>query len=364
MRKVPGMHRNTLQWHTCRLFPLLSCLLLLGFLCGAASAASGSTDSASTIAIRQAHLAWTALDKEYEMNTAVTYCGTLYGSDTSNLTRLLGVFRVEESRIPATAAGAGLDTLIADMRTTTSQFRNELRAVMVKGQGKWGDLSLQIAGVKENNPYISAKRDAYRETWKANQLAAFDAWADNGQQILDSLKAGGYNTTAAQRALDVFVARRPAVQAALASGAATDIESVNGQTLALSEQFGQKVIETQEQVPDNVRFRFFIEEGYRAVERADTVNAELTRILLDIGDAETTLAKAKTDLATANKVLGTGNSEATKTPIKLVQKDLLDLAQAYRDVAHRVDLPGDLTSELNSMETRLGNTADRMGDAL
>jgi hypothetical protein len=347
--------------HTCC---ILAVLLLALFLCSAASASSDASGSASSIAIRQAHLAWTALDKEYEMNTAVTYCGTLYGSDTSNMTRLLAVFRVEESRIPATATGAGLDTLIEDMRTTTTQFRKETSAVMTRGQGKWDDMNLLITKAKENNPYILAKKDAYWETRKAYQLAVFDTWGNDGQQLLDSLNSRGYDTTAAQRALDVFVARRPAVQAALTARSETDIESVNVQTLALSDQFGQKVVETQEQIPDSTRFAFFIDEGYRAVERADQVNPDLTRILLDIGDADTALAKTKTDLATARKVLGTGNLEAARTPLKLVQKDLVDLAQVYRDLAHQVDLPDALSSELNTLVSRLTDTADRMGAVL
>jgi hypothetical protein len=364
MRGIPGKFPLRTRQRTCRILPVIAVLLLMGFLCGAANAASNASGSAGSIEIRQAHLAWTALDKEYEMNTAVTYCGTLYGSDTSNMTKLLGVFRVEESRIPATATGAGLDSLIEDMRTTTTQFRKETRAVMTKGQGKWNDLNLQIIDAKENNPYILAKKDAYWETRKAYQLAAFDAWGNDGQQLLGHLNSGGYNTTAAQRALDVFQAQRPAVLAALTARSETDIASVNLQTLALSTQFGQKVVDTQEQVPDSIRFAFFIDEGYRAVERADQVNPDLTRILLDIGDADAALAKTKTDLATARKVLGTGNLESARIPLKLVQKDMVDLAQAYRDLAHRVDLPDPLSSELNTLINRLTDTTDRMGAVL
>jgi hypothetical protein len=271
---------------------------------------------------------------------------------------------VEESRIPSTATGDGLDTLIADMRTTTRQFRSELGAVMTKGQGNWDYLHLKIAASKVNNPYILAKEDAYWEVRKTDNLADFDAWVNDGQQLLDGLESGGYNTTSAQRALDVFAARRPDLQAALVARSVTDIESVNGQILALSQQFVLATAAVQEQVPDSIRFRFFIDQGYRAVERADVVNPNLTYLLLDIGDAEPARAKTKTDLATARKVLGTGNLEATRTPLKLVQKDLVDLSVAYRDIAHTVDLPDDLTAELNTMEARLGNAADQMGAVL
>lgn len=76
------------------------------------------------------------------------------------------------------------------------------------------------------------------------------------------------------------------------------------------------------------------------------------------------MKKTKNDLSNAQRMLNTGSLEDTKTPLRLVQKDLTDLAQIYRDIASTMDLGKDLNSELNTLALRLDNTADQMRDAL
>jgi len=339
------------------------CLVFLTLIVVPATAADNTSDMDS-VEIRQAHLSWTALDKDVEMNAAVTYCGTLYGSDTTTMNRLLSEFRAEEARIPETSTPKEVDALIAEMRNTTAQFRSETYAVMTKGQGKWDALSSQIFLVKENNPYLLEKKEYYWAVRTADQLAAFDAWVQDGQQHLDMLKAGGYDTTSAQRALDVFSSKRPDVKAALTQKTELAVNSVYQQIRPLSLDFGQKLEDVQGQVPDTTRFLFFIEQADRAVGKADTVNNALLPILLDIGSAETVLSKTKNDLKEARKLLGTGNLGNTKTPLRLVKKDLTDLAQAYRDIVHTAALTPDLSMELNTLAIRLDNTADQMGAVL
>ena len=364
-RVNPGRGHCMGKENTMRLRPLLLAVLLvlLSLLVLPATAADSGAAS-NNVAIRQAHLAWTALDKEVEMNAAVTYCSTLYGVDTSAMSRLLAEFRKEEARIPDTGTGKEVDMLIADMRNTTTQFRDEAASVMVKGQGKWDVVESQILDVKDNNPYISQKKENYWAVRTTAQLAAFDTWVQEAQQRLDTLKAGGYDTTTAQRALDVFSSKRPDVKAAFATKTETAVRSVNLQTQPLSMDFIQKLEASQEQVPDSTRFQFFIDQGNRAVGLADQANSDLVPIILDIGSAETILAKTKTDLASAQRLLNTGNLATTKTPLRLVQKDMSDLAQSYRDIASTADLPKDLSAELNALALRLDNTADQMRDAL
>ena len=344
--------------------PTLSlCLILVALLVVPATAAD-TTSAMDIVAIRQAHLSWTALEKDIEMNTAVTYCGTLYGSDTTTMNRLLSEFRAEEARITETSTTKEIDELIAEMRNTTAQFRGETYTVMTKGQGKWDALTSQIFLVKENNPYIHEKKERYWAVRTADQLAAFDAWVQEGQQHLDTLKAGGYDTTSAQRALDVFSSKRPDVKAALTQKTELAVISINQLIRPLSMDFTRKLEEVQEQIPDTARFRFFIEQADRAVGNADIVNAALVPVLLDIGSAETVLSKTKNDLTEARRLLGTGNLENTKTPLRLVKKDLTDLAEAYRDIVHTTALTPDLTTELNTLAIRLDNTADQMGAEL
>jgi hypothetical protein len=346
-----------------RLLPVAVIFLLVSLLCLPATAADNSTPSGD-VAIRQAHLAWTALDMDLEMNAAITYCSTLYGSDTSTMSTLLAEFREEEGRVPRTASGKEVDALIAGMRNTTGQFRIETGTVMAKGQGKWDDLARQVFLAKDNNPYLSQKKENYWAVRTATQLAAFDQWVEDGQQYLDTLKGEGYDVTTAQRALDVFSSRRPDVKAAYAAKTDDAVQSVNAQILPLSRDFITSLAAVQELVPDSTRFGFFIDQGNRAVGEADRVNIALVPILLDIGDAETILSKTKTDLSQARTLLNTGNLGSTKTPLRLVRKDFTDLSQAYRDIVARTELPPDLTTELNALASRLDRTADQMGAAL
>lgn len=338
-------------------FVLLSLLFL-----PAVAADDGSVSD--TVTIRQAHLAWTALDKEYELSTAITYCNTLYGSDTTEMSRLQAEFRKQQTRIKDTATSTEVDALIEEMRNTTSQFREETFSVMTKGQGKWDVLESQILDAKNNNPYILQKKDQYWSIRTTAQLAAFDTWVREGQDRLDILKAQGFDTTTAQRSLDVFASKKPAVSAAFATKSETSIRSVNQQIQPLSQDFIQKLAEVQEQVPDTIRFQFFIDQGYRATALCDKANAELIPILLDIDDVEASVKKTKNDLTNAQRMLNTGSLENAKTPLRLVQKDLSDLAQMYRDIASTMDLGTELNTELNTLALRLDNTADQMRDAL
>jgi hypothetical protein len=348
---------------SCRCSCILPAALLCALLLCVPVMAAGDP-AAGDVAIRQAHLAWSALDTETDMQAAVAYCTTLYGSDTANMSLLLAEFKAEEALVPSAATGQELDSLIADMRNTTGEFRTVTYAVMTRGQGNWDTLGLQMAAAKENNPYLLGKKDAYWSVRKATQLAAFDAWVQDGQQKLDLLNARGYDTAAAQRALDVFSSRRPDVQAALETKNEIAVDAINLQVRPLSDQFVLEVAGTQEQVPGNVQLQFYIDQGYRAVELADQVNLALVPVLIDIGEPDPVLARTKTDLASSRKVLSTGNLGAAKTPLRLVQKDLTDLAQAYRDVAHSAALPPGLSAELNTLALRLDDAAGQMGDAL
>ena len=341
---------------------LFTALLLAFLLFMPASAASaGALPSDSTTAIRQAHLAWSALQTDVEMDTAITYCTTLFGADTRTMSGLLTGFRSEESLIPSVTDAAGLDAITADLRSITSQFRNETIVQMTTGQGHWDVLNLQISLAKDKNPYITEKEDNYWNTRKTTLMGDFDAWVLQGQQALITLKKEGYDTTGAQRSLDLISFRRPDVLAALASRNEIAIQSINSKILEMSQQFGQQVNELQGEVSDNTSTGFFIEQGDRAVTRADAINYNLTVILLNIGPAETILAQTKKDLASATVLQNSGKFESAKTPLRLVKKDLTDLAEAYRDLEHSADLPPDLSATLDTMAGQLDTMAGQMG---
>lgn len=298
------------------------------------------------------------------MQAAVTYCGTLYGSDTSTMSRLLAEFRAEEAGTGAATTGEAVDDLITAMRNTTAQFRAETGSVMTRWNGDGKNLGQAVAAARDGNPYILARKDAYWQARTTGDLAGFDAWVQDGEKTLATLDAAGYDTKPARRDLDVFIAKRPDLQAALNAKSEDNVRSAGAVLLGLSQKYVSDISAVQATVPDNARFRFYVEQGYRAVEQADRANNALYPILIDIGEPETVLAQAKTDLGATNKVLGTGNLGAAKTPMRLVQKDFTDLAQAYRDVAHSTSLPADLAAELNTLAIRLDETASQMGASL
>jgi hypothetical protein len=342
-------------------FFLILVVLAITLTCLPVAAAPPVTPlSPGEIGIRQAHLSWISLTREAEMNAALTYIYPLYETNTTRLSTLLADFRTQEALIPATTTLAGFDNLTQNMRSITGVFRDETSAQMTRGHGKWDDLSLLVRASTTNNPYIDEKKVAYWNTRKVNQLEDFDGWVLDTQGSLDILKKQGYNTATAQRTHDVIASKRPDLVAALDAKNDDRILSINQALLPLSQQLGQQTADIQVTVSDGEKFQFYIDEGYRAVARADAIDNNLLPILLDIGPVEPALKKVKLDLAASSKLVRTGNLATTRTQLLLVKTDLKDLSTTYRDIATTADLPPDLTVTLRAMVITLDAMADRM----
>lgn len=340
---------------------ILLLLIAVSALCiPAIGAPAGTSLAPGEIAIRQAHLDWIAFTTETEMKAAITYISPLYSTDMTRLNALAEDFREQEALIPATTSRAGFADLTGKMRLITAQFRNESEIQMSLGYGKREDLTLQVRAATTNNPYIEQKRLAYWNTRRTNQLADFDAWAGEAQVSLDTLKMQGFDTAAAQRTLDVIGSKRRDLAAALDAKSEDGILAANDVILPLTRELGAGAAEAQAEVSEAERIKFLVAEGYRAVHRADTINHDLTVILLDIGPAEPTLRQLKIDLAATDRMLATGNLPLAQTPLLLAKKDLKDLSMAYRNLANTADLPPELTATLRGMVITLDNTADRM----
>ena len=332
-------------------------LLVLLALC---TPALGAPYSQNELAIRQAHLDWVAFNAETEMNAAITYIYPLYSTDTSHLNELLLEFREQEALIPETTGREDFENITARMRAITAEFQNESQVQMTIGYGKQDELSFAIGAATTNNPYIGQRQRAYWSIRRTNQLQDFDAWTEETQASLDTLKKQGFDMAAAQRSLDVIGSKRPDLESALESKSEGRIATVNGVIFPLTRQLGEQVQEAQAQVSDAERMQFFVEQGYRAVARADQINNDLMFILLDIGPAEPPLRQLKIDLAVTDRMLGTGSLATAKTPLSLVKRDLKDLSMAYRNTVNTADLPPDLTAALRAMVITLDNTADQM----
>ena len=305
-------------------------ILIITLICQTAAATPPGTPlTSSEIGIRQAHLSWIALTRDAEMNAAITYIYPLYETNTTRMSALYADFKNQEALIPATTTKAGFDNLTQELRNITGAFRSEIPDQMARGYGKWDDLTLKVRAATANNPYIEEKKAAYWNIRKANQLNDFDAWVLDAQGKLDILNKQGYDTAPSQRTHDVIVAKRPDLVAALDSKNEDRTIAINQVLLPLSQQLGQQVADAQGNVSDAETLQFYIDEGYRAVARADTVNNDLTVILLDIGPSEPALKKVKVDLTAAGKLLKTGNLATTRTRFSLVKTDLKDLSSNY-----------------------------------
>ena len=305
-------------------------------------------------------MALVAYTWETEMNAAITYIYPLYSTDTTRLNSLLADFKEQEALIPQTTTVAGFHNRTSRMRAITKEFKSETAVQMTNGYGKWDDLSFQVGKSTTDNPYIVEKTASYWNTRRSLQLAGYDAWARDAQGSLDLLVTEGYDTAKAQRTLDVFSSKRPSVAAALEAKDEERIRTVNGITLPLSEQLGEQVAEAQMKVSEAERMQFLVDQGLRATSRADAMNAELVKILLDLGPVETTTRSLKLDLAESRRILSTGNLPLAKTPLTRVKKEMKDLSMAYRDIANTADLPPALTSSLRVLVITLDATADTM----
>nr|WP_319377388.1 hypothetical protein [uncultured Methanoregula sp.] len=337
-------------------------ILLAAVLILPAPACAADTDTADHhIAVRQAHLAWVALDTETRMNTALTYIGTRYNTDTTRMAMLLADLRAAEARIPSAQTDAALDSIISDIRGITRQFQNEAKAQMIVGQGSWNELTPKIELVVSGNPYIEEKKNLYWSTRKTGQLSDFDAWAGTAGAELTSLSAKGYDTTKAQRALDVTVAKRPELQAALEARDENQVSAAASLILGLSQEYVARAGEIGQQVPDDARIRSLLEQADRITGKADQLSSDTLRITLDLGAAEPALSSLKTDITNTKRLLAAGKLETARKNLPVLKKDLTDLAEGYRAIARSVNLPADLSEALNSMAVNLDNTADQMG---
>ena len=296
------------------------------------------------------------------MAAAITYIYPLYGTDTIRLDSLLAEFRELEAEIPGTTTREGFDNLTLAMRETTAQFRNETVVQMTTGHGKSAELAAQAGKATAGNPWIEDKKKTYWTVRKTSQLAAFDAWAAGARESLDILESRGYDTSRARRTLDVIAAKRPEVVTALDSQSEDRIAAVDTAISPLMEQLMEQTTAAQGEVSEAERMQFMIDQGYRAVYRADSMNGELLPVLLDIGAAEDATRKLKGDLAVANRYLATGNLASVKNPLRLTKTDLKDLSMAYRDIANTADLPADTASALRALVITLDRAADQVVD--
>ncbi len=340
------------------LFLLLLSLVILA--APAAADTAGTPLLANELAIRQAHMDLVSYTREVEMNAAITYIYPLRMTDTARLNALLAEYRAEEAKIKSASTMEEFENITRSMRAITEEFRTGMNLQMEKGYGKPNDLAIAVHGATINNPYIEQRKAAYWTARKTGQLADFDAYVRESQASLDTLKAGGFPVAPAQRTLDVLASKRPVLVAALDARSEERIAAAGDVILPLSVDLGTQAEGAQGEVSEAERMQFYIDQGYRIVSRADALNLELTKILLDIGPAETATRSLKQDLSIARRYLDTGSIGLARNPMTMIKKDLKDLSMDYRAIANSADLPPELTATLRTLVITIDNAADAM----
>jgi hypothetical protein len=312
---------------------------------------------------RIAHLTWKSAVRETEMGASIAYISSLNGTSTSTLSSLLSEFQQKESQIGSLTTHIGVNNLIRDIEQVNAPFRQELRTQMKAGRGRPAELRSQVDAAVQGDGRLATLESSYWTTRSSDELANFDLHVQRSQGVIDTLKAKGYDTTAAQAKLGEITAKRSALESALALHDKTQIPVVQQQVVSLWQQLAVIVKDLQVQVPQNTKIQFHINEGNRAVARADMVNADLKSLAIDTTQAEQYTAAARSDLAAAQASLTGGNPDTAKSSLEAAKQDLRNLSLAYRDIAKRYQVPAEAASEAPATAAALDSMVTSMETA-
>ena len=269
-----------------------------------------------------AHITWKSAVRETQMSTSIAYISTLNGTSTATLGSILSEFQAKKSQIASLTTVIGLSNLNRDMEQINTRFREELRIQMKTGHGKTAELKSLIDAAVQGDVSLTSLESSYWSTRTSEELANFDLHVQRSQIVIDSLHARGYDTAMAQARLTEITDKRASLESALASHDKTQIDTVQQQLTPLWQQLATIVKDLQVQDPvQEKQILTRINEGNRAVERADMVNADLKALSIDTTLAEQYTAAAKVNLAAAQASLTGGNLEEAQVSIDAVKQD-------------------------------------------
>jgi hypothetical protein len=344
---------------------IIACIAVLAAVLAVPALAAGTDYSYpkldNSVASQKAHIAWKAAERETVMSASIAYIGTLNSTNTAALDSLLAQYRGQEAQAATLSTHTGLDNLLREMNQVNLEFRQELRNQMTAGRGRPAELKAQVDAAVKGNPALASLESAYWSTRTTGELANFDIRVQRAGTVLSNLSVKGYDTTQAQAKLTEITALRSTLEPALNSHDRTQIQAVQEHIRTLFSDLGQIVKDLQVQVPQDRRIQFPINEGNRAVARAEMINADLRFLDIDTSMAEQYTGAAKADLAAAQAALDADNFNGAKTSLNAARQDLKSLAQAYRDIAARYKSDATTASTLTATAAALDNTAASMG---
>ncbi|MHB8164428.1 MAG: hypothetical protein ACYDDV_08765 [Methanoregula sp.] len=355
------MNRHPLQAG----FLVLFCLALLTITtCIPVHAADpGPSADDRILPIEKAHLAWMAEVSDVEMVAAIAYVETLFGKDTSGMTSIHTDFSKAKSAIGSITSLSELDNHTSLMQETARLFNQETMDQISTHQGKPENLKAQISKAVNANPYIAMKKDAYWSTRSTYHLDEFDAWVSDTQNTLNILQAQGYPVSDTSPYLVRFASLRTDLKASLNTKDFDRAESTAVMIRDRSSEITDRIAALQTQVTTDTTADFRLGEADRVIARADRVNPQLVKQILDIGDAEPVLSKLKIDVKQARGAQNGGQSGLVYNQLQLIKKDYRDLAAAYRDIAVSASLAPGMADILKAMSYSLEETANRIGES-
>ena len=152
------------------------------------------------------------------------------------------------------------------------------------------------------------KKDAYWATRSTHQLDDFDTWVAQTQKTLDTLQAQGYTVTDTQPYLDRFASLKTDLKSSLMQKISTGLIPLRLRSGIAPREISNRIVALQSQVITDTTAEFRIDEADRVIARADRLNNQLVKQILDIGDAEPVLSKTKTDVKMARGALNGGQT--------------------------------------------------------
>lgn len=186
---------------------------------------------------RQAQLAYKAEIRQIEMATAITYVRSLERSNDSTLCSLRESFGRKLSGIPGALSNAELNRIHAEMGMISGEFRKELRAQVHPGRGNMSAIRRIAREAIKENAHLYELEAAYWNTRLGAELAIFDAWIRNGDQIIASLEAEGCDITHLKRTLISIRALRGDLASSLEDRDGERITQVQREIVSLSKNY-------------------------------------------------------------------------------------------------------------------------------
>ncbi len=305
------------------------------------------------IEIRIAHIAWIAEGTRTGMEAAISYINEI-GGDTAKLSALLEDFNNKAGSVSGLETHVGLNNIIKDIRTITTDFRVELAQQRDANNGQLLPLLSRISDAKNGNAEMASLEDAYWESRKTNELAIFDIRVERAQTVLDNRAGAGYDITEAQAKLEEIKAKRPELEEALADRDHIQITAVTKEIFELSAELARIVKELQVELTDEQKVGFWIRAGKRAAERISAVISDLESLGNDVSALNELLSSLNGNLDKAMQALDAGDIEAAKAALSDARADFVEIVKELKAITFQ--------GQTGKIVTRAELTADAVED--